>query len=263
MLIRQSHMARIALAIVLAGAVLLPFPRDAARAAMAMALYRGEVAATSGGPARRIEMQLKADGTMSLLTDARNNRSPVVEEGHWNPISVEQIDVILEKRDGKPADPNTLHFVKKGDVLQTTPESAAQFGGNVLQLRQTKTAALASAVPVIGSTDPSGAWRWEGLLSAADKVVVEKPELYSIDLQGGGKAAIRADCNRAQAAYKFDGRAVSIKISGLSKNACPPGSLSGRFLKALEAASGQRLRGDVLYLDLPGEGGSMKFVRAK
>jgi hypothetical protein len=49
----------------------------------------------------------------------------------------------------------------------------------------------------------------------------------------------------------------------MTKVACASGSLSERYLKALEAAVGQRIRGDILFLDLPGEGGSMKFVRAR
>ncbi len=49
----------------------------------------------------------------------------------------------------------------------------------------------------------------------------------------------------------------------MSKSACSADSLSERYVKALEAASTQRLRGDILFLDLPGEGGTMKFVRAR
>ena len=82
-------------------------------------------------------------------------------------------------------------------------------------------------------------------------------------MQGAGKALVRADCNRGQATYKLDGRAIAIKVSGMPKVACPSGSLSERYLKALEAAVGQRVKGDNLFLDLPGEGGTMKFVRAR
>jgi hypothetical protein len=49
----------------------------------------------------------------------------------------------------------------------------------------------------------------------------------------------------------------------MTKASCQAGSLSERYLKALEAAVGQRMRGDSLFLDLPGEGGTMKFIRAR
>lgn len=234
-----------------------------ALAATAMAVYRGDVPATTSTPGRKVEMRLKADGTMSLVSDYRNNRAPVTEEGRWNPISVEQIDVILERKDGQPMTPGTLHFVKQGDVLQATPESASLFGGHVLQLRQTKSAAIAAApATVVSALDVSGLWRWEGMVSSGDKVDVDQPDRYTLDLQGGGKAAVRADCNRGQAAYKFDGRAAAFKMATMTRSACGSGSLAERFVKSLEAVNGHRVRGDSLYLDLPGEGGTMKFVRA-
>jgi heat shock protein HslJ len=263
MLIRHPHLMRLAVLGVIACAVLMMLPRSAAFAAPAMAIYRGDVPAATG-PARRIEIRLKADGTMSMITDYRNNRAPITEDGRWNPISVEQIDVIVERKDGVAVGPNMLHFVKQGDLLQTTPESSVQFGSQGLQLRQTKAAAAPpTAVRVAGTANATGSWRWEGLVSSADKIAIDQPEHYTLELQGGGKALVRADCNRGRAVYKLDGRAIAIKVSGMTKVTCPPGSLSERYLKALEAAVGQRIRGDILFLDLPGEGGTMKFVRAR
>ena len=263
MLIRHPYLFRLAIFGVIACAVWMLLPRSAAFAAPAMAIYRGDAPAATG-PGRKIELRLKADGTMSLISDYRNNRAPIAEEGRWNPVSVEQIDVIIERRDGVAIGPNTLHFVRQGDVLQATPESAAQFGSQGLQLRQMRAAAAPpTAVTVIDTASATGSWRWEGLVSSADKIAIDQPERYTLDLQNGGKALVRADCNRGQAAYKLDGRAITIKVSAMTKVACPPGSFSERYLKALEAAVGQRIRGDILFLDLPGEGGTMKFVRAR
>jgi heat shock protein HslJ len=263
MLIRHPYLFRWAISGVIACAVLMMLPRSAAFAAPAMAIYRGDVPAVTG-PGRKVEMQLKADGTMSMISDYRNIRAPVTEDGHWNPVSIEQIDVIIERRDGVAVGPNTLHFVKQGDVLQTTRESAAQFGSQGLQLRQARAAVTPlSGVPLVTSTNASGTWRWEGLISSAEKIRIEQPELYTLELQGGGRALVRADCNRGQATYKSDGRSIAIKVSSMTKVACAQGSLSGRYLKALEATVGQRMRGNMLFLDLPGEGGTMKFVRAR
>ncbi len=260
---RQPHLLRLALIGLLACAVLMMLPRSAAFAAPAMAIYRGDAPAAAG-PGRRIELRLKADGTMSLITDYRNNRAPITEEGRWDPISIERIDVIIERKDGVVVAPTTLHFAKQGDVLQTTPESAVEFGSQGLQLRQQKTTvAPAAAVPAAGTVNAAGTWRWDSLISAADKISVDQPERYTLELQGGGKALVRADCNRGQATYKLDGRTIAIKVSGMTKVACPPGSLSERYLKALDAAVVQRIRGDNLFLDLAGEGGTMKFVRGK
>ena len=261
--IRHPHLFRLAVIGLIACAVLMLLPRSAAFAAPAMAVYRGDAPA-GPGPGRKIELRLKADGSMSLISDYRNNRAPVTEDGRWNPISLEQIDLVIERKDGVAVAPTTLHFAKEGEVLRTTPESAAQFGAQGLQLRQTKAAALTQAtLPVLGSASATGSWRWEGLVSSADKIQIEQPERYTLDLQTGGKALVRADCNRGQAAYKLDGRTIAIKVSAMSKVACAPGSLSERFVKSLEAGVGQRVRGNNLFIDLPGEGGTMQFVRAR
>lgn len=262
MMIRHPHLFRLAVFGVVAGVVLMMLPRSAAFAAPAMAVYRGEAPAASG-PGRTIELRLKADGTMSMVSNYGSGRAPITEDGHWNPVSVEQIDVTIERKSGAAIGPNTLHFVKQGDILQTTPESAPQFGSQGLQLRQTRAAAPPTPIAVVGTVNATGSWRWEGLVSPVDTIAIDQPERYTLDLQNGGKALVRADCNRGQAAYKLNGRAISIKVSGMTKVSCPPGSLSERYLKTLEAAVAQRIRGDSLFLDLPGEGGTMKFVRAR
>jgi heat shock protein HslJ len=261
--IRYPHLTRLAIIGVIASAAFLMLPRSAALAAPAMAVYRGDVPAATG-PGRKIELRLKADGTMSMISDYGNGKGTITEDGHWNPVSLEQIDLIIERKNGVAIGPNTLHFAKQGDVLQTIPESAAQFGSQGLQLRQTKAAAAPPvAVAVVGTANATGSWRWAGLVSSTEKIAIEQPERYTLELQGGGKALVRADCNRGQAAYKLDGRAIAIKVSGMTKVGCASGSLSERYLKSLEAATGQRIRGDSLFLDLPGEGGTMQFVRAR
>lgn len=232
-------------------------------AAPAMATYRGDTSAAKG-PARKIELRLRSDGTMSWITDFRNNRAPISEEGRWYPISAEEFDLIVESRDGKPVNPSVIRFVKKGDTLHTTPESASEFGAQGLQLKQVKsaTAAAPAGVPVIGATSPVGFWRWEGQI-ADEPLVIDQPERYTLDIQPGGKALVRADCNRGSAAYKLDGRSLSFKVGPLTRAACPPGSLADRYLKALESVVGQRTKGENLFLDLAADAGTLKFVRAK
>ena len=232
-------------------------------AAVATATYRGDAPAASG-PGRKIELRLRTDGTMTWITDYRNNRAPITEEGRWYPISVEEFDLIVESRDGKPVNPSVIRFVKKGDALHTTAESAGQFGTQGLQLKQMKSAPAATQapIPIGGAPSPVGLWHWEGQL-ANDKLVVDQPDRYTLEIQAGGKALVRADCNRGSASYKLDGRGLAIKLGALTRAACPAGSLADRYLKALEAVVGQRTKGENLFLDLPAEAGTLKFVRAK
>ena len=253
---------RLAFALAIMFAALLLLPRSAAFAAPAVAIYRGEAPAAAG-PGRRIELRLSSDGKMNWLSDYRNSGPPITEEGRWNAISVEEIEVIVERRDGKQVETSAVRLLKQGDMLRTTAASAAEFGSQGLLLKLAKAAAPPITVPAIGMGSPIGAWQWESLISSAEKVAVDQPERYKLQLQTGGKAQVLADCNRGQASYAIDGRSFNIKVTGVARAACPAGSLSGRYLKALETAVGQRVRGENLFLDLPADGGTMKFVRAK
>lgn len=233
--------------------------------ASATATYRGDASPTSGSAGRRIELRLRADGSMTWLTDYRNGRAPVTEEGRWYPISVEEFDLIVESRDGKPVNPAVIRFVKQGDSLHTTPESADQFGAQGLHLKQVKASGVSAASnsPVAPPVSLVGVWRWEGQLAAGDRLDVDAPERYILDIQSGGKALLRADCNKGSASYRMEGRSILFKLGAFTRAACPPGSLSDRFLKAIESVVSQRIKGENLFLDLPGESGSLRFSRAK
>ncbi|HKQ23716.1 MAG TPA: META domain-containing protein [Burkholderiales bacterium] len=260
MMARLPPFTRLVIAVAFASLLLLP--RTAALAAPALAIYRGEAPAASG-PGRKIELRLSADGTMTWLTDYRNNRPPITEEGRWNAISVEEIEVVVERRDDKPVVVSAVRLLKEGDTLRTTAASATQFGNQGLLLKLATPATPPIVAAVTGVISPIGAWQWESLISSAEKLAVNQPERYRLQLQAGGKAQVHADCNRGQATYSSDGRKFNIRIAGMTRAACPAGSLSGRYLKALEAAVVQRIRGENLFLDLPADGGTMKFVRAK
>lgn len=259
---RVPQFTRPAIAVAVVFAALLLLPRSAAFAAPAVAIYRGEAPAASG-PGRGIELRLSTDGKMTWLTDYRNNRPRITEEGRWNAISVEEIEIIVERRDGKQIEPSTVRLLKQGDTLRSTAASAAEFGNQGLLLKLARAAAAPIAAPVSGAVSPIGAWQWESLMSSYEKVAVNQSERYKLQLRAGGQAQVLADCNRGQASYSFDGRSFKIRITAMTRAACPAGSLSERYLKALEAAVGQRVKGKVLFLDLPADGGTMKFVRAK
>lgn len=240
-----------------------PLPVMLLAAAPATVVYIGNLPSASG-PGRKIELRLASNGAMTWLTDFRNNRAPVIDEGRWTATTIEDIDLVIDRRDGKPVGPYALRLVRQGDTLRSTAESAAEFGSQSLTLTRTRSALQPSAqgAPITGTASAvGGVWQWGGLISAAEKIVVDNPERYTLELQAGGKALLRADCNRGTATWKSDGRAIGIKPGALTRAKCPPGSLDGRYLKALELAAGHRIRADRLFLDLPGEGGSMMFLR--
>jgi para-nitrobenzyl esterase len=104
------------------------------------------------------------------------------------------------------------------------------------------------------------AWSWQGTqASDGARTVPESPERYSVEFQPGGRANIRADCNRGSASYLLDGGALSFGPIALTRAMCPPGSREADFLAGLRNVSGQRFDGSALVLTLKGETGAMRF----
>jgi len=159
MMARVPYFTRFVIAVAVVFVVLALLPRKHASAAPAVAVYRGEAPAASG-PGRRIELRLSADGTMTWLTIYRNNRPPITEEGRWNALTVEEIELIIERRDSKQIEPFAVRLLKQGDTLRTTAASAAEFGSQGLLLKLAKAAAPPIGAPVTGGISPIGAWQW-------------------------------------------------------------------------------------------------------
>jgi heat shock protein HslJ len=251
------------IALLLLAACLALNAAPAALGATATAIYRGEAAAGSG-PARRIELQLRSDGSMSWSTDYRNNKAPVVEEGRWNPLTIDEIEFVFPQRSGDPAAPASLRLHKQGDTLRAASDATPESGIRGLELKLVKAASPAArAVPSAGGAGANGLWRWESLVSPREKIIVSQPERYTLDLQPGGKAGVVSDCNRGSASYRLEGQTLSLNLAAVPRASCAAGSLSATFLKALERVTSQRVRGDQLYLDLPGNGGTLTFARPK
>lgn len=249
----------IAVAFVFTALGLLPV--SATFAAPAVAIYRGE--APAARPGRRIELRLSSDGKMTWITDYRNNRPPITEEGRWNAISVEEIEVMVERRNGEQVENSAVRLRKEGDTLRTTGASAAEFGSQGVLLKLAKAAAPPITAPAPAAVSAIGAWQWESLISSAEKLAVDRPERYKLQLLAGGKVQVVADCIMGHGSHSSAGRSFSIKIARITRAVCPAGSLSARYLKALEAVVTQRVRGKNLFLDLPADSGTMKFVQAK
>ena len=102
-------------------------------------------------------------------------------------------------------------------------------------------------------------WQWQDTQTgAAPAVATAAPERYTLSFQPGGRANIRADCNRGSASYDVDNARMNFGAIALTRMMCPAGSQDTEFLRALTQVTGYGIdRGD-LVLALSG-GASMRF----
>ncbi len=88
------------------------------------------------------------------------------------------------------------------------------------------------------------------------------PERYTIRFERDGRIALRADCNRGNAAYSVgpDGPIAPGTIA-LTRAACPPGSLSDQFVREIGRVTSYLLKDSELFLELPAASGTLRFRR--
>lgn len=106
-------------------------------------------------------------------------------------------------------------------------------------------------------------WRWTGMTTPVETIKVDAPDRYTMTLGADGRVALRADCNRGSGPYTITpDRRIKMGPLALTRAACPPGSLSDRYVRELERASIYFLKDGALFLDLPADSGTLRFERA-
>jgi heat shock protein HslJ len=115
--------------------------------------------------------------------------------------------------------------------------------------------------PALEATLTNTPWEWVSTTDPAQgTVAVNDPSRYVIVFNEDGTAYIKADCNNVQATYTADGSSISIVPGPSTMMACPEDTLDSTFLQQLGAAAIYFINGGSLYMDLPADSGTMRFV---
>jgi heat shock protein HslJ len=137
------------------------------------------------------------------------------------------------------------------------------------------TAITALLLIALGSSAPSTAsqamlradvmnvtWEWLSLKTPAEQVKIDAPERYTIRFGPDGRVALRADCNRGNAVYSVGpDRRIALGTIAVTRAACPPGSLSDRFVREIGRVISYLLQDSELFLELPVDSGTLRFRR--
>ena len=109
----------------------------------------------------------------------------------------------------------------------------------------------------------TGVWHWETTVTPVERIGTANPDRYTLELQSGGVALVRADCNRGRGTYEIGAGRIKLGLIATTRMACPPGSLDGRYLQDLERATTFFVEDGRLFLELPMDSGTMRFARGK
>ena len=108
---------------------------------------------------------------------------------------------------------------------------------------------------------PGVTWEWQDFRGGNDEVIAPRnPGRYTLSFLPDGRLAIKADCNRAMGTYTVTGARIELKIGGVTRVKCPPGSLMNEYLRDLAEVTSHVFRDGQLYLALPLDAGIMAFA---
>ena len=148
-----------------------------------------------------------------------------------------------------------LAALSNGCAAQAPPAATPQPAPGPSSPETTKTALPSDAFDVT--------WQWESLVTPVETVKPDRPELYTLQFDRAGRVAVRADCNRGSGPYTVGaGRRMTIGAMALTRAACPPGSLSDRFVRDVGRVSSYFVRDGALFLEMPVDSGTLRFRRS-
>lgn len=107
-------------------------------------------------------------------------------------------------------------------------------------------------------------WKWTGMTTPVETIAIDAPERYTIAFLEQSRVALRADCNRGSGRYSVGtDRRIAFGPIVLTRMACPPGSLSDRYVREIERAASYILKDGALFLELPAVSGTLRFERVE
>lgn len=105
-------------------------------------------------------------------------------------------------------------------------------------------------------------WQWIGTAYSNDtEQPVDSPN-YTIQFLPDGSLQFLADCNTGGGSYLVDGSSLTLQLGAMTMMACPPDSLSDKFLAELSQVVTYVIQDGTLYLNLAVDTGNMKFVQS-
>ena len=84
--------------------------------------------------------------------------------------------------------------------------------------------------------------------------------LGALELEDGGRAVVRADCNRGTGSWRVADKTLKLDQIALTLMMCQPGSQGTEYVGYLQATSAYTLHGDTLAIELANQAGTMMLA---
>ena len=108
---------------------------------------------------------------------------------------------------------------------------------------------------VVGKT-----WQWVETVTPIQTVKATTPANYHFTLSGDGKVQYMFDCNRGNGSYTIAEGRLSFSPAVSTRMACRPNSQASEYQRDIERIKSFFIKEGDLYLEMPVDGGTMRFV---
>ncbi len=217
----------------------------------------------ASSPGRTMTLALNPDMTARMTTDYQNAQPSLVDVGTWQANGQGLAEVTL-RREGQNSAPATMTF--KGDAASLTAVDydKSVWGSAGMTFMRTG----GSMSPIVGGDrNPAGlagsGWQWQSFQSPSENIKVSDPEKYTLEFGDDGNVNILAACNRGGGPVRLGDGTISINVMRLTRMACPPGSLDGRYTTLLTRVATWSLVNGELVMEIPAESSVLRFRRFK
>jgi heat shock protein HslJ len=102
-------------------------------------------------------------------------------------------------------------------------------------------------------------WQWVEFTSANETIFVTRPQNFTLTLVADGSLSLQAECNSGGGSYTLSGQHITFNDMMTTLMYCGDDSQDSLFLNLLSQVTSYVLEEGVLFLELPGDGGSMQF----
>jgi heat shock protein HslJ len=108
-------------------------------------------------------------------------------------------------------------------------------------------------------------WGWERTETPVELFESPDPKRFTLRLMPDGKAQVVFDCNRGGGSYQISEGKLSFSPMASTRMACTTDNrpLDQHFSKQLQGAASFFVENGKLYLELPVDGGTMRFSELK
>lgn len=224
----------------------------------------GDLKLTPDNPAN-YTLSFMDDGTVAVKADCNTGGGTYTEDGA-------SLTIMVNRMTRAACPPGSLgpdfviglnlaeSFVTDGETLSITISKPA----GTMTFTPAAAEVITDTVAPAATSELTGVvWQWQGSMYAdGSQQAVADPTMYTVEFMADGTVAVLADCNRASGNYQVDSSALTIEILMMTKAACPPASLSDKFIQELNNAGTYVMDAGNLVINQKMDGGDMKFAPA-